>query len=444
MTFIPHTPQEREAMLAAIGLSSLEDLFVDVPEQFRLPSLNMPNGVSELEVQAHMRTLARANQPPEALFLGGGFYDHAIPAAVDSLSGRGEFFTAYTPYQPEASRGTLQAIFEFQSMVCRLTGMDAANASIYDGGTSLAEAALLALGATRRKKLVVDGGVNPLYIRQLETYVKNLDVTLIKLPPVASGPADRTALEAVIGDDVAAVLVQNPNFFGAVDDFTDLAEKVHAAGALLICSFYPVAMGAIKRPGDMGVDIATGEGQSLGLPLSYGGPYLGLFAVRKALIRRMPGRVVGETVDQQGRRAYVLTLQAREQHIRRERATSNICTNQALCALRATIHMSMLGRHGLRALAHTCIRKADYARKRLASVDGVEIISQGAVFNEFVIQLPTPATAVYEKLLQHGVVAGLPLARFYPQFDRMMLVALTEKRTAQEIETFVNALEDVL
>lgn len=444
MTFIPHTPQEREAMLAAVGVGSLDDLFVDVPEQFRLPSLNMPDGISELEVQAHLRTLARANRVPESSFLGGGFYDHAIPAAVDSLAGRGEFFTAYTPYQPEASQGTLQAIFEFQSMICRLTGMDAANASIYDGGTSLAEAALLALNATRRKKLIVDGGVNPLYIRQLESYVVNLGVEVIKLPPVADGPADRTALDKVIADDVAAVLVQNPNFFGTIDDFTDLADKVHAAGALLICSFYPIAMGALKRPGDMGVDIATGEGQSLGIPLSYGGPYLGLFAVRQALVRRMPGRVVGETLDQNGKRAYVLTLQAREQHIRRERATSNICTNQALCALRATIFMSLMGRQGLREMAYTCVRKADYARRRLANIDGVEIVSQAPVFNEFVIRLPTSASTVYEKLLQRDIVAGLPLARFYPQFENMLLIALTEKRTSREIDTFVNAMEDVL
>jgi glycine dehydrogenase subunit 1 len=430
-------------MLAAIGVGSLDELFADIPQALRLRALNMPDGLSEQEVYDHMHALSHKNTHELVSFLGGGFYDHTIPAAVDSLVSRGEFFTAYTPYQPEVAQGTLQAIFEYQSMVCRLTGLDAANASMYDGGTALAEAVLTAVHATGRNTVVLDGGVSPIYRVMIRCYTSNLGINLVELPP-AIGVADRAAIAAALSGDVAAVLVQNPNFFGAADDFSDVAEKVHAAGALLIASVYPISLGLLKRPADMGVDIATGEGQSLGLPLAFGGPYLGFFAVRQALVRKMPGRIVGETVDRRGSRSFVLTLQAREQHIRREKATSNICTNEALCALRATIYLSLLGKQGLRELAVTCVRKAEYAKRRLAQIEGVRLRNLTPTFNEFVIELPIDAGEVVCKLVDRGFAAGFPLGRYYPELSNCLLVALTEKRTKADIDTFVTALEVAL
>ena len=444
MSFVPHTPRERGEMLAAIGVASLDDLFADIPPALRLERLEMPDGLSEQEVYDHLHRLSHRNTHDLACFLGGGFYDHTIPAAVDSLVSRGEFFTAYTPYQPEVAQGTLQAIFEFQSMICRLTGLDVANASLYDGGSALAEAVLTAVHATGRDTIVMTGGVNPIYRLMIRSYTRNLGLQLTELPTPIEGPADRAAIAAALNARVAAVIVQNPNFFGTVDDFSDIAAQVHAAGALLIASVYPVSLGLLKRPGDMGVDIATGEGQSLGLPLAFGGPYLGFFAARQALVRKMPGRIVGETVDRRGNRCFVLTLQAREQHIRREKATSNICSNEALCALRATIHLSLLGKSGLRELAEICVRKADYARRRLTQIPGVRLRNRMPVFNEFVIELPVDAGEAVSKLIDRGFAAGFPLGRYYPGEERSLLVALTEKRTKGEIDALANALEVLL
>lgn len=444
MSFVPHTQQERESMLAEIGVGSLDALFADIPDRYRIPELKLDDGLSEQEVYDHLHALSHKNTHELVSFLGGGFYDHVIPAAVDSLTSRGEFFTAYTPYQPEVAQGTLQAIFEYQSMICRLTGLDAANASMYDGGTALAEAVMTAVNATGRNTVVLTGGVSPIYRLMIQSYTKNLGINLTELPTPVEGVADRKEISAALHEDVAAVLVQNPTFFGTVDDFSDIAEEVHAAGALLIASVYPLSLGLLKRPGDMGVDIATGEGQSLGLPLSFGGPYLGFFAVRKALVRKMPGRIVGETLDRRGNRCFVLTLQAREQHIRREKATSNICTNEALCALRATIYLSLLGKQGLRELAVTCVKKAEYAKQRLSQIEGVTIRSRAPTFNEFVIELPADAGEVVCRLVDRGIAAGFPLGRYYPELSRCLLVALTEKRTKAEIDTFVTALEVVL
>ena len=444
MSFVPHTPRERGEMLAAIGVASLDDLFADIPPALRLQGLEMPDGLSEQEVYDHLHALSHRNTHDLTSFLGAGFYDHTIPAAVDSLVARGEFFTAYTPYQPEVAQGTLQAIFEFQSMICRLTGLDAANASLYDGGSALAEAVLTAVHATGRDTVVMTGGVNPIYRLMIRSYTRNLGLQLTELPTPIEGPADRAAIAAALNARVAAVIVQNPNFFGTVDDFSDIAAQVHAAGALLIASVYPVSLGLLKRPGDMGVDIATGEGQSLGLPLAFGGPYLGFFAARQALVRKMPGRIVGETVDRRGNRCFVLTLQAREQHIRREKATSNICSNEALCALRATIHLSLLGKSGLRELAEICVRKADYARRRLTRIPGVRLRNRMPVFNEFVIELPIDAGEAVCKLIDRGFAAGFPLGRYYPGEERSLLVALTEKRTKGEIDALANALEVLL
>jgi glycine dehydrogenase subunit 1 len=444
MSFVPHTPRERDEMLAAIGVASLDDLYADIPPALRLKGLNIADGLCEQEVYDHLHALSHRNTLALTSFLGGGFYDHTIPAAVDSLVSRGEFFTAYTPYQPEVAQGTLQAIFEFQSMICRLTGLDVANASLYDGGSALAEAVLTAVHATGRDTIVMTGGVNPIYRLMIRGYTHNLGLQLTELPSPVEGLADRAAIAAALNERVAAVIVQNPNFFGTADDFSDIAETVHQAGALLVASVYPVSLGLLKRPGDMGADIATGEGQSLGLPLAFGGPYLGFFALRQALVRKMPGRVVGESVDRRGNRCYVLTLQAREQHIRREKATSNICTNEALCALRATIYLSLLGKTGLRELAEICVRKADYAKRRLTRIKGVRLRNRMPVFNEFVLELPIDAGEAVCKLIDRGYAAGFPLGRYYPGLEKCLLVALTEKRTKGEIDALANELEVVL
>lgn len=431
-------------MLAAIGVDSLDALFADIPEALRLPRLDLPDGLSEQEVYDRLHALSHANAHETLCFLGAGFYDHMIPAAVDSLASRGEFFTAYTPYQPEVAQGTLQAIFEFQTMICRLTGLDAANASMYDGGSALVEGVLTAVRATGRDSVLVSGGVNPLYRRMLASTTRNLGLRLVEVPATPDRVTDRDAIAAALDNRVAAVVVQNPDFFGSIDVLDDLAACVHQAGALLVASVYPVSLGLLKRPGDMGVDIATGEGQSLGLPLAFGGPYLGFFAVRQALVRKMPGRIVGESVDRRGNRCYVLTLQAREQHIRREKATSNICTNEALCALRATIHLSLLGRQGLRQQAEHCVRKAAYAQRRLSRLPGVRVRNQGPVFNEFVLELPGDADEIASRLLARGLAAGYPLQRDYPDLARCLLIAVTEKRTRDEIDTLAGELEALL
>ncbi|NJD90051.1 MAG: aminomethyl-transferring glycine dehydrogenase subunit GcvPA, partial [Geobacter sp.] len=336
MAYCPNTPAEQQEMLSTIGVSSVEDLFAPIPAKLRATSFNLPEGLSEFETYDLIKAIAGQNSAATVNFIGGGFYDHIIPSAVDHLSGRAEFYTAYTPYQPECSQGTLQALFEYQTAICRLTGLDASNASLYDGATACAEAAMMALRVTGRNKILVDACVSPFAREVLKTYLYNLEVEIITIQPL-QGALDRDAVSRLLDDTVAGVLVQNPNFFGTVDDFTSLADEIHAKGALLIASVYPVALGLLKSPGEMGVDIAIGDGQSLGNPLSFGGPSFGFIAAKKKLIRNMPGRIVGETVDKNGKRGFVLTLQAREQHIKRHKATSNICSNQGLCALRGLI-----------------------------------------------------------------------------------------------------------
>ena len=443
MSFIPHTDAERAEMLAAVGVQHVSDLFADIPPAFRLKSLRMPEGLSESEVYDRLHSLSHRNAHELTCFLGGGFYDHFIPAAVDALASRGEFYTAYTPYQPEASQGTLQAIFEYQSAICRLTRMDVTNASMYDGGTALFEAAMMAIRITGRTRIVLDSGVSPIYRVMLRSYTRNLNIEFEEIE-VVHGQSNRERVRAALTDRTAAVIVQNPNFFGAVDDFTDLAATAHERGCLLIASVYPVSLGLLKAPGDMGVDIVTGEGQSLGLPLSFGGPYLGFIATRMVHVRKMPGRLVGETVDRHGKRGYVLTLQAREQHIRREKATSNICSNEALCALRAVIYLSLMGKHGLRDMARLCATKAEYAKRRLAAVPGVRIKRSAPTFNEFTLELPMDASEVVARLVDKGIAAGFPLGRYYQGMENYLLVAVTEKRTRAEIGVLAEALESVL
>jgi len=376
-------------------------------------------------------------------FLGGGVYDHFIPAAVPAMAGRAEFYTAYTPYQPELSQGTLQAIYEYQSQICRLTGMDVANASLYDGGTALCEACQMALRATGRKAIVMDGGISPVYRTMLATYAANLSIEFRETPP-SPRRTDRTTLFETVNSDTAAVVLQNPNFFGVADRHEDIVRHCRERGALVIQSVYPVALGLLCSPGETGVDIATGEGQSLGIPLSFGGPYLGFMAVRKDLVRRMPGRIVARTTDRLGREAFVLSLQAREQHIRREKATSNICTNEALCALRAHLYLSLLGRDGLVKVAHLCHSKARYARNRIAAIPGVKVDLSAPMFNEFTVTLPADAAETVGRMIERGIAPGLPLGRFFRGMENMLLVAVTEKRTKHEIGMLAETLEAVL
>ncbi|NLB56759.1 MAG: aminomethyl-transferring glycine dehydrogenase subunit GcvPA, partial [Lentisphaerae bacterium] len=384
MPFIPHTDEQQKAMLKEIGLSDMEQLFQDIPPELRTsPDSTIEAGKSEHEVRRLFQQLSCRNAVEKTCFLGGGFYDHFIPAAVDTIISRSEFYTAYTPYQPELSQGTLQAIFEYQTAICRLTGMEAANASLYDGGTALFEALSMALNITDKTKVLVDEAVNPVYRKMLRSYTANLEIDYKEIPAV-DGMVNRDQILAELNDQTAALILQNPNFFGIVDDFTDLVEKAHSVGAISICSIYPFALGLLKTPGEMGFDIVTGEGQSLGLPLSFGGPYLGVIATLKKHVRKMPGRIAGMTRDTEGRRGFVLTLQAREQHIRREKAISNICSNQALCALGALVYLTLLGKYGFTEAAETAAQNAEYAYRKLTEIPGVTGKFNAPFYNEFV------------------------------------------------------------
>ncbi len=441
--YIANTNKEVQEMLKIIGVNSIDDLFVDIKPHQRPKSFNLPEGKSELEVVSHLKQLAAKNATNLIPFIGGGYYDHYIPAAVSALVSRGEFYTAYTPYQPECAQGTLQALYEFQSSICALTSMEVANASLYDGGTALYEAAMMAIRITGRRKIIMDGGVSPIYRKILKSYTINLNIEFHE-SPVIHGQSDRKSILPLLDKDTAAVILQNPNFFGAIDDHSDIIEKAHELGILAIESVYPISLGLIKTPGEMGADIVTGEGQSLGLPLNFGGPYLGFMATRKEYIRKMPGRIVGETVDMHGRRCFVNTLQAREQHIRREKATSNICTNVSLCALQSVIFMSLLGKEGFKELAQLNLDKTEFAKQTLSKIKGVEVKRSSPTFNEFTIHLPIDASIVVEAMLKKGFAAGFPLGRYYPGMENYMIVAVTEKRTKEEIINYSRELEEVL
>jgi len=443
MSYVPHTKEDKTEMLKAIGASSIEDLFKDIPKALRAKSFDLSQGMSEFEVTEHLKRLAAKNAISLVNFVGAGFYDHFIPAAVDAITSRSEFYTAYTPYQPECSQGWLQAIYEYQTIICELTGLDVSNASLYDGGTALYEAAMMAIRATGRNKIIVDSGVNLIYRTMLYSYTSNLSIEFVEIP-VIHGQSSRDELIRNLDDKTAAVILQNPNFFGAVDDHSDIVGRVHKFGALAIASVYPVSLGILKSPGEMGFDIATGEGQSLGIPLSFGGPYLGFISARKELVRQMPGRIVGATVDMDGKRGFVLTLQTREQHIRREKATSNICSNEALCALRAAVFVALLGRDGLKELAENNYRNAEFAKDVLSKVPGVEVKRSSPTFNEFTLRLPRSADEVVRKMIDKGFASGFPLGKFYNGMDNYLLVAVTEKRTKEEIKKFADSLEAVL
>ncbi len=443
--FIPHSPAEREEMLASIGVKSIEDLFEAVPKAQRFPRLDLLPGLTEMETAAQLKEMAEANFSLEdaSCFLGAGAYRHYIPAAIDNLISRGEFYTAYTPYQPEISQGTLQAIFEYQSLIARLTGMDVSNASHYDGATSCAEAGILAYHQYRgkRKRILVSAGLHPHYQAVMRTYLQDFDGMRIDVPETVSlDEINPRRLAEMTDDSTAMVVVQYPDFFGQVHDFTELAAAVHAKGALFCVCVNPIALGLLKTPGEMGADVVVGEGQPLGIPPAMGGPYLGLFATRKELARKMSGRIVGETVDNRGQKGYVLTLTAREQHIRREKATSNICSNQGLNALAAAIYLSLLGKEGLRSVARLCYDKAHYAAAKIGSIPGFKVLNSGTFFHEFVVVCPEPVVAFNEHLLHHSILGGYDLSSDWPSLGNAMLVAVTEMNSKEDIDNFCHVL----
>jgi glycine dehydrogenase subunit 1 len=445
MSYVLNTPDDREAMLAKIGATSVEELFASLPAELRLQRpLNVPPALTEIELSQQMQELAARNQPAGAAvcFLGGGSYDHFIPAVVDSVAARNEYYTAYTPYQAEASQGSLQAFFEYQTLICQLTGLDVSNASLYDGGSALAEAVLMALSITGRiGQVLVAESVHPEYRQTLTTYMANLESRPVRLP-TPSGFLDPDDLKRALDDQTACVVVQHPNFFGCLEEVEDLAEAAHARGALFIVSFDPISLGLLKRPGEYAADIAVAEGQCLGNPMVFGGPYLGILACRQEYVRKMPGRLVGQTVDRQGKACWVLTLQTREQHIRREKATSNICTNQGLFALRAAVYLAALGPQGLKETAELCLRKSHYAADQLTRIAGIRRRFDRPFFKEFTLQMPGDPPEMLSGLLQAGFHAGLHLGRWYPTLKDCVSLAVTEKRTRAEIDRLVEAYAD--
>jgi glycine dehydrogenase subunit 1 len=441
--FIANTAKDVQDMLKVVGVEKIDDLFSGLLPRHQAQSFDLPEGKSEFEVIEELHEISLKNNAKLVSFLGAGFYDHYVPAAVSSLISRGELYTAYTPYQAECAQGTLQALFEFQSMICTLTDMEVANASLYDGASALYEAMMMALRITGRKKIIMDGGVSPIYRKIIKTYTSNLDIDF-KETAVTHGCSDRKQMKSLFDREIAAVILQNPNFFGAIDDHTDIVQMAHEKDILVIQSVYPVSLGLLKTPGEMQVDIATGEGQSLGLSLNFGGPYLGFIATKEKYVRKMPGRIVGQTMDADGRRCFVNTLQAREQHIRREKATSNICTNVALCAIQSAIYMSLLGKTGLKELSQLNFEKAEFTRQQLSAIKGVEVKRSSPTFNEFIVRLPLKASQVAKKMIDKGFAAGFPLDRYYPEMDNYLLIAVTEKRTQQEILSFAHALKEVL
>jgi glycine dehydrogenase subunit 1 len=443
LSYVLNTGPDQKAMLDKIGAASLEELFAFIPASVRLNRpLQVPPALCEIDLQQHMVELAKDNKSADdaVCFLGGGSYDHFIPAVVDAIAGRSEFYTAYTPYQAEASQGSLQAFFEYQTLICQLTGMDVANASLYDGGSAVAESILMALSIhAKRTKVLVAESVHPEYRQTLTTYQVNLPTQPITLP-TPNGFLDPDTLKKAMDDETLCVVVQHPNFFGCLEEVESLAEICHARGGLFIVSFDPISLGILKRPGQYGADIAVAEGQCLGNPMAYGGPYLGIMACREEFVRKIPGRLVGQTTDRTGKRCWVLTLQTREQHIRREKATSNICTNQGLFALRAAAYLAALGPQGLKETASLCARKAHYLAEQLQKIPGVGLRFQRPFFKEVTIQLPGGVPGMLTRLLDKGYHAGLHLGRWYPALGNCLTLAVTEKRTRQEMDGLASAL----
>ncbi len=447
MDYVPHTDKDKKQMITQMGVGSADELFQVVPEELRGISVDIPGAISEQELLAHLKGLSKknCNLDEHLAFLGAGTYEHFCPSIVDHLASRGEFLTCYTPYQAEASQGTLQTIYEFQTLVAELTGMDVANASLYDGATALVEAALLALRHTERNKLIISKAVHPEYREVLRTYLSHLDTSIIETE-VPGGVTDARALQATMDSDTAALLVQNPNFFGCLEqDLDELSAAAHQKGALFISCVNPVSLGIVRPPGEYDADIAVGDAQPLGNYPYYGGPHVGFFAVKKQFMHKLPGRLVGLTTDVKGRRGFVLTLQAREQHIRRQRATSNICTNQNLLALRACIYLSSLGKEGLRELAELNLQKSHYAFDQICAIDGFEPVFNGnrPFFNEFAINLPKRLESrINSMLFRENIIGGLPLGRFYRELEGSMLFCVTENKTKADIDRLAKALRD--
>ena len=432
--FTPNTEEHRKKMLDAIGMDSVEDLFADIPEKVRNPDLNLPKAMSELDLRAYASELSSRNASAGEYtsFLGAGSYWHHIPAVVSSIASRGEFMTAYTPYQPEVSQGTLQVAFEFQSMICQLTGMDVANAGMYDGSTSLAEAALMACRVTRKNKVAILDSTSPLYTDVLDTYVQapGIALELVKAHNIS------------LGEDTACLIVQQPNFFGYLEDMQTLSNIAHDAGALLVVSVDPVSLGMFNPPSEYGADIVVAEGQGIGVPMSYGGPYVGIFACRQEFVRQMPGRIVGKTLDTHEKEAYVLTLQAREQHIRREHATSNICTSVALISLMTTVYLACMGRQGMRKVAELCYHKAHYAASLIESIPGFSIVESGngVFFREFTVRCPIPPEEINQLLLEKDIIGGLDVSNYV---ENGLLLCVTEMNSREDIENLAETLRKI-
>lgn len=442
MTYIPHSEQDIKEMLQSIGAKSIDELFQVIPEPLRLKKgLNLPAALSEIEITQHIQSLTRKNKSLDTIpsFLGAGCYHHFIPAIVKHLASRSEFYTSYTPYQAEASQGILQAFFEYQTMICELTGMDVSNASLYDGATGLAEAILMARALTGKRKVILSKTIHPEYRQVVNTYLKDLDTRLVEID-FKDGCTNIEQLKNELSPDTACVVVQNPNFFGLIEESDTISELVHKSNALLIAVVNPISLGILKPPGEYQADIVVGEGQPLGNEMSYGGPHLGLFATKREYVRKMPGRLVGETIDTKGRRGFVLTLATREQHIRRAKATSNICTNEALGALKAAIYLSALGKQGIKQMANLCLQKAHYAAGKITALKGFKLAFNRPFFNEFVVKCPKLPRRINRKLLQYGIIGGLELDRFYPELKDAMLICLTEMNTKEEIDTFISVL----
>ncbi len=445
--YVLNTPGDVAAMLSRIGVGSVEDLFANIPAPLRFQgSLNIPPSLTEIELTAHIQALSAKNQSASdaVCFLGGGAYDHFVPSVVDAVAGRSEFYTTYTPYQAEASQGTLQVVYEYQTLMAQLTGMDVANASLYEGGSAVAEAVLMALGITGRAgEVLVAESVHPEYRQTLATYARNLKCR-VRTMPTLDGFLDPDDVAKAVNDSTVAVVAQSPNFFGHLEEMKAIGEAAHKAGSIFIDVFDPVALGLLATPADHEADIAVAEGQGLGIPLGFGGPYLGILACRNEFVRKIPGRLVGETTDRHGQRCWVLTLQTREQHIRREKATSNICTNQGLFALRAAVHLTALGPAGLRETAELCLRKAHYAAERLCQIPGVKRKFDRPFFKEFTLSMPGDLPGLLARLRERGYHAGLPTGRWYPAYADGLTVAVTERRTKAEIDGLAGAVESAL
>ncbi|WP_105618811.1 aminomethyl-transferring glycine dehydrogenase subunit GcvPA [Vallitalea okinawensis] len=446
--YLPHTDEDIQQMLKSIGVETIEELFHDIPEEIRLKEeLKVLKRKSEFETRKDLKNMSNQNINLDGAtcFLGAGAYDHYIPSTIAPIVSRSEFFTAYTPYQPEISQGTLQVIFEYQSMICELTGMDVSNASLYDGATATAEAAFMACGQTRRNKVIMSSTVHPMVRDVVKTYLDYKDIELVVIDET-EGKTDVEKVLDSIDKTVATVIIQSPNFYGKLEDVEKIAEKLHENKGLLIMNVDPISLGIYKSPGACGADIVVGEGQSLGNPLNFGGPYLGFIACKQKFMRKLPGRIVGQTEDVNGKRAFVLTLQAREQHIRREKATSNITSNQALCALMATIYLATMGKEGLKEVASNCIKKAHYMAERLQGIEGVDVQMNQPFFKEFVISIDSDKTikAINKQLLEKGFIGGYDLGKTSPLYENKMLLCVTEKRTRAEIDQFVKELEGIL